>query len=231
MSWIQKHLRKCTKRIGEHWRGIGANSIQKTSTLEMFGFFKKKKESGALALVLRLDDKAFVSFVKNMLEESHPAAWTMCVVAYQNLQPMLQACEELAKEEKFKDVPADLDSFIRMLSARLEENLEEIPKRRLSWFYQAALIRRATEIAAQKNDHQSTVAALWIMLAKGSATLSELLPPNALWSDDEKAYFADIKSQRDGIWYCLQILTPDYLKKDKSLISFAESQDITLLPM
>jgi hypothetical protein len=69
------------------------------------------------------------------------------------------------------------------------------------------------------------------MLARGSGNLSELLPPNVLWSDDEKAYFADIKNQRDGIWYCLQILTPAYLKKDKHLISFAESQDITLLPM
>jgi len=197
----------------------------------MFGLFKKKKESGALAQVLHLDDKAFVSTVKKMLEESHPAAWTMCVVAYQNLQPMLQACEELAKEKNGKDVPADLDSFVRMLSVRLEENLEEVAKRRLAWFYQSALIRRATEIASQKTDLQPDVAALWIMLARGSANLSELLLPNVLWCDDEKAYFRDIKNQRDGIWYCLQILTPDYLKKNKHVITFAESQNITLLPM
>jgi hypothetical protein len=197
----------------------------------MFGPFKKKQESGALAQVLQLDDKAFVSAVRKILEKSHPAAWTMCVVAFQNLNPMLQACEELAKEKNGKDVPADLDSFIRMLSVRLEENLEEVAKRRLAWFYHSALIRRATEIASQNSHLQPDVAALWIMLARGSANLSELLPPNALWSDDEKAYFVDIKNQRDGIWYCLQILTPAYLKKDERLISFAESQNITLLPM
>ena len=196
----------------------------------MFGLFKKKKEAGALALVLNLDDKAFVSTVKKMLEESHPAAWTMCVVAYQNLHPMLQACKELSREEKGKDVPADLDSFIRMLSVRLEGKLDEIPKRRLAWFYQSALIHRATEIGSQKVDLQSDVAALWIMLARGSANLSELLPPNALWSDDEKAYFTDIKSERDGIWYCLQILTPAYLKNETHIVSFAKSQDILLLP-
>lgn len=196
----------------------------------MFGLFKKKKQSGTLAEILRLDDKAFVSTVKKILEQSHPAAWTMCVVAYQNLQPILQACEELSPERKGKDVPADLDSFIRMLSARLEENLEEIPKRRLAWFYQSALIRRATEIASRKSELQPDTAALWIMLARGAANLSELLPPNALWSEDEKAYFVDIKNQRDGVWYCLQILTPAFLKTDKHLVSFAESQDVLLLP-
>src|SRR5580700_2702295 len=102
-----------------------------------------------------------------------------------------------------------------MLSLRLEEDLGEAAKRRLAWFYQSALILRATEIASEKNHLKSDVAALWIMLAKGSGNLSELLPPNVLWSDEEKAYFADIKNQRDGIWYCLQILTPAYLKKDK----------------
>jgi hypothetical protein len=117
-----------------------------------------------------------------------------------------------------------------MLSTRLEENLEEIPKRRLYWFYQSALIRRATEIASRKADLQPDTAALWIMLARGAANLRELLPPNALWSDDEKAYFADIKNQRDGVWYCLQVLAPAFLKTDKHLVSFAESQDVLLLP-
>jgi hypothetical protein len=183
-----------------------------------------------LGQILHLDDAAFVSSVKRMLESSHPAAWTMCVVAYQNLNPMLQACEELSHEERGKDVPADLDSFIRMLCLRLDEQLEEIPKRRLAWFFQAALIRRATEIASRNTNLQSDVAALWIMLAQGSANLSELLPQNLLWSDDEKAYFVDIKNQHDGIWYCLQILTPGYLRIDKQMISFANSHDIILLP-
>jgi hypothetical protein len=69
------------------------------------------------------------------------------------------------------------------------------------------------------------------MLARGSANLCELLPPNTLWSDDEKAYFVDIKNQRDGIWYCLNILTPACLRNNKQLISFAKSQDIFLLPV
>jgi hypothetical protein len=118
-----------------------------------------------------------------------------------------------------------------MIGSRLEEALEEIPKRRLGWFFQAALIRRATELASRKSNYQSDVAAMWIMLARGSANMSELLPPNVFWSDDEKAYFADIKNQRDGIWYCLNILTPAYLRKDKLLIAFAESQNVFLLPI
>jgi hypothetical protein len=184
-----------------------------------------------LAQILHLDDTAYVSTVKRMLEASHPAGWTMCAVAYQNLNPMLQACEELSHEERGKDVPADLDSFIRMLNSQFDEASEEIPKHRLAWLFQAALIRRATELASQKSNLQSDVAAIWIMLARGSANLSELLPPNALWSDDEKAYFVDIKNQRDGVSYCLNILTPAYLRSDKQLISFAESQDIFLLPI
>ena len=183
-----------------------------------------------LEQILHRDDTAYVSTVKKMLEASHPAGWTMCVIAYQNLNPMLEACEELAREEKEGSFPADLDSFIRMLGSQLNEVSEEIPKRRLAWLFQAALIRRATEFASRKFDLQSDVAAMWIMLARGSANISELLPPNALWSDDEKAYFDDIKNERDGIWYCLHILAPSYLRKDKHLISFAESQNIFLLP-
>jgi hypothetical protein len=171
-----------------------------------------------LTKILQLNDAAYVSAVRKILEASHPAAWTMCVVAYQNLNPMLEACKELAREKGGKDIPADLDSFTRMIGSRLEEVLEEIPKRRLGWFLQAALILRATELASQKSDFQSDVAAIWVMLARGSATISELLPPNALWFDDEKAYFGDIKNQHDGIWYCLNILTPAYLRKDKQLI-------------
>jgi hypothetical protein len=181
--------------------------------------------------ILDLNDTAYISTVKRMLEATHPAGWTMCVVAYQNLNPMLEACEELARSERGKGAPADLESLIRMLSARLDEVAEEIPKRRLAWLYQAALIRRATECASRNPDLQSDVVSMWIMLAQGSANLSELLPPNALWSDDEKAYFDGINSQYDGIWYCLHILTPNYLRKDKRLISFAESQNIFLLPV
>lgn len=184
-----------------------------------------------LAQILNRDDTAYVSTVKRMMEASHSAGWTMCVVAYQNLNPMLEACEELAREEREKDVPADLDSFIRMLGSQLDEVSEEIPKRRLTWFFQAALIRRANELASRKSDLQSDVAAMWIMLARGSANISELLPPNALWSDDEKAYFDDIKNEHDGIGHCLHIIMPAYLRKDKHLISFAESQNIFLLPV
>jgi hypothetical protein len=183
-----------------------------------------------LAQILQLNDAVYISAVRKILETSHPAAWAMCLVAYQNLNPMLQACEELAREKDSKDVPADLDSFIKIIGSRLEEVSEEISKRRLGWFFQAALIRRATEFGAKKSEFQSDVAAIWIMLARGSANMSELLPPNALWSDDEKAYFAEIKNQRDGIWYCLNILTPAYLRKDKQLIAFAESQNVFLLP-
>lgn len=184
-----------------------------------------------LAQILNRGDTAYVSTVKRMLEVSHPAGWTMCVVAYQNLNPMLEVCEELAREEKRKDVPADLDSFIRMLGSQFNGVSEEIPKRRFAWFFQAALIRRATELASRKSDLQSDVAAIWIMLARGSANISELLPTNALWSDDEKAYFNDIENEHDGIRYCLHIIMPAYLRKDKHLISFAESQDIFLLPV
>jgi hypothetical protein len=34
-----------------------------------------------LAQILQLDDAASVSAVRKILEASHPAAWTMCVVA------------------------------------------------------------------------------------------------------------------------------------------------------
>ena len=92
-------------------------------------------------------------------------------------------------------------------------------------------VKIKTRLRLRKAVLQSDVVALWIMLARGSANLCELLPQNTLWSDDEKAYFVDIKNQRDGIWYCLNILTPACLRNNKQLISFAESQDIFLLPV
>ena len=179
---------------------------------------------------MRLDDAAYVSAVKRLLESGPLATWGMCVVAYQNLEPFLLACDELSKEHPASDIPADLDSLIRSLSSQLERVSEEIPRRRLAWFFQAALIRRATEIASRDTHLQQDIATIWTMLARGSAHLNEVLPNNALWSKDEKAYFDVIKTEKDGIKYCLQILAPAYLRKGNHLTAFAESQDILLLP-
>ena len=196
----------------------------------MFNFFRPKEKTPELAYFLRLDDVAFVSAVKKMLELGPPAAWAMCVVAYQNLNPILSACDELSKEHPASDVPADLDAFIQSVSSRLEQVTEEIARRRLGWFFQAALIRRATEIASRNTSLQEDVAAVWIMLARGSAYLPTLLSTNVIWSDDEKAYFDVIKSEKEGIHYCLRILAPAYLRTGNLLTSFAESQDILLVP-
>ena len=155
----------------------------------MFGFFKPKKSTPTLADIIRLDDTAFVLAVKQMLEKGPPGAWAMCVVAYQNLEPMLAVSFKLSKEQPSGDAPANLDAFIQLLSSRLAEISEEIPRRRLAWFFQAALIRRATELASQNTNLQHDVAAIRIMLARGSAYFSNILPKNILWSEDEKAYF------------------------------------------
>ena len=196
----------------------------------MLEFLKRKKRQSDLSLVLKLVDREFASIVKGVVDESHPAALTMLLVALHNLSPMLSACQKLSKTESGHQVPADLDGFIRMIANRLEEDLDEIPKRRLMWFYQAALVQRLDAVAEDQPNLHSNAAAIWIQLTKGAANICHLLPPSALWSEDEKAYFVDIKNERDGIWYCLQIMTPAYLRSNSELISFAESQGVLLLP-
>jgi hypothetical protein len=194
----------------------------------MFSFSKKKETEPTLADMLKLDDSAFVRAVRAMLQRSHEQACAMCVVAYQNLDPWLAATYELAKQTPTDRLPTDLDGFIHWLIPLLENPEHVVAGRRLGWFLQAALIKRASERANSNPNLDEHIVDIWIMLAKGAALLHEVVERNILWSEDEKEWFADIKDEKSGIWYCLNILVPALYRQHPRIEDFAKAHGITL---
>jgi hypothetical protein len=81
-----------------------------------------------------------------------------------------------------------------------------LKSRRLFWFFKAALVKRATDIASRTPLLQPDVAAIWIMIARGCAHLPELLEDNQLWSKQEKQHFSVIRTEKDGVSYALHLL-------------------------
>ena len=194
----------------------------------MFGFPKKKKKEPGLADMLKLDDSAFVQTVSAMMQRSHVQACAMCVIAYQNLGPMLEAAIELSKAAPTERLPTDLDSHICWLIPLLENPKDEFAERRLGWFFYALLIKRASERAVSNPNLDEHVVEIWIMLAKGAAVLHEVIKQNILWSEDEKEWFADIEDEKSGIWYCLNILMPALYRKHPRIEDFAKLQGVML---
>jgi hypothetical protein len=196
----------------------------------MFGFGKGRNAKPDLADILRLDERSFVGTVRRMVEAGPQAAWTMLAVAYQNLEPVIMATPELAAKYPNQGMPVDLDGIIRFISAGIGNASSEVGSRRLMWFFLAALVRRATEIASRTPGLQPEVADIWIMISRGCACLPEVLEFNQLWSEDEKTYFDVITTEKEGLKYGLHVLAPSYLRKTELLTKFAESHDIVLLP-
>ncbi len=196
----------------------------------MSGPNKSGEEEANIAEVVKLADAPFIAAVRGMVEQGSPAGWTMLAVACQNLEPIMMATTELAEENPGRGVPADVDGVIRFISNGIKSASDEIGRRRLMWLFQAALIRRATEIASRTPALQPDVAAIWILISRGCALIPEILAQNQLWSSQEKEYFTVIHTEKEGLKYGLHILAPAYLRKSDLLTKFAESNGILLLP-
>ncbi len=195
----------------------------------MFSFLRKKESRPDLSAVLALDDTAFVRVVLNSTTIGPPGAWLMTAVGYENLGPMLSASQYFADRNRDINLPKTLDSFIRFILNSIDKHSgDEIASRRLMWFFQAALIKRATERGIDQTDLKNTIAEIWICLAKGCGLLPTALAENQLWSASEKEWFSHVTDGNAGISYCLNHMMPKALRKHPSVQAFADSENVFL---
>lgn len=195
----------------------------------MFKFFKKKASTPDLPAILALEDAAFIECITRMIQTGEPAAAAMCIVAHENLRPMLSATFNIAKENPEKGLPATLLEFLYFLSATIETQRDEIGRRRLFWFLQAGLVELATGKALKQREFTDNLANLWIKLIAGSAHLKALLQHNVIWSEEEKIWFSNITDEHSGMMYTLNHIMPKFLQDHPSVEEFCNRHDVYVI--
>ncbi len=165
----------------------------------MFGLFKKKQPLPS-DLFLSLSESEYISKVRSLVDDLPPAGKIMLLVAYQNLDPLILAMKEMKKEDK--SLPTSIEDLIRFMDPEGSKSDTEVGKRRKTWFWMAGLLKRIDKMKSEESKD------IWNQLIESGAHIHTVLPPNQLWSEDEKAYFSHIKNEDDGRFYVSKILNP-----------------------
>lgn len=196
----------------------------------MFGIFKKKRPEPGAADILKLDDRAFVETVSRTICDGSPAAGVMCLIASENLRPMMGVAFTLAREKRDQRMPADLDGYIRFLADSVQRHdADEFARRRIQWFFLAALILRASGRSSVDSSLLQPVVDMWLFLARSGELLAETIPRNELWESTEKQWFQHIRRPADGVSYVLQHMLPKHLKSHSGVREFARQNGVFLI--
>jgi hypothetical protein len=196
----------------------------------VFGIFKKKQREPKAVDVLALNDRAFVETVSRMVCEGHPASGVMCLIASENLRPLMGVTFTAARERPAEKMPADLDGLIRFFADSAERpDADEIARRRIQWFFLAALICRASARSAADATLTEPVVSIWLFLARSAELLAETVPRNQLWDKNELLWFQHIRTRSDGVSYVLRHMLPKHLRSQARVREFAREQNVLML--
>ena len=172
-------------------------------------------------------DAEFVDIVSDLVRQGDANASVMCIVAYQNLTPMLAASAKLAAEGNA--TPKDLDEMITWcVKMEIKHEGEEVQLRRIRWFFIAALLMRSTKLAEDNRELELRIAQTWLHLTDGCWLMKAALfdQHNVLWSSQEKAYFDVVSDGKGGQKYCLNHVMPKWLRNTAAVEAYAEREDI-----
>jgi len=149
----------------------------------------------------------------------------MCVVAYENLQP-IETGFFMASKLDGGDATS-YDDFLKFLTSIIERGrLDELHKRRIMYFINAGLIKRAGFKAYNNPELHDDVAIIWTMLIRGSAHLRALLEHNVIWSEEEKEFFTGIKNDYSGMRHAINIVMPKWLQDNIIIKNFRDEYDL-----
>lgn len=168
----------------------------------------------------------FVNDITRSIKKSDPNSCVMLLVAYVNLDALIETFE------KYDGVPKDIDACIMMLKEMRQNKAgpnntsEEIKKRRVTWFYMSAIVKKATLIAENNKDVENQVAEMWVHIAEATRCLRGALDENIIWSTTEKEWFSGIEKEKDGPEYCINIVLPDWLRCNQVIRNYAHKYDL-----
>ena len=196
----------------------------------MFSFFKPKKKESPLYNLLELPDTEFAEVVEIMYSETIPNGHVMCVVAYMNFNVTEEACKDLEKKRPDKKWPQNIEAHIRFIIDLMDKyKNDEIKSRRTAWFFHATMLKRLEYIAMRDACYIQRLLKIWLIVAESCRCMRVALQNNVLWSPEEKSWFDFIRSEKDGIRCCLNIVMPDFLKSEEEYLSFKEKHNINIL--
>lgn len=195
----------------------------------MWNWLRKPKKKSPYVEALDLDDRAFVEFVADVVAIGPPAAWTMYVFALPNVKVWIKLSADLAKAPAGKELPSELDGFIRMIAKTIDGRTSETEKNRLTWQIVSCLVLRATDLAATNEKLVDSAARIWLPLIQGGAGISEAMRYNQAWSAEEKSFFSHIKNEKSGMQHVIQIEAPKFIRRHPAIEQLADDNDLGFL--
>lgn len=162
---------------------------------------------------LELSEFNYLKAISFMICESNPVANAFVIVAHENYLPIYQAAGKLASSSSSKQLPRTIDDHILLLNRLMKGAVDEITQRRFSWFYIAAMVMRATQIADLNLIYRPQAITIWQSLVDAGGNIRHVLDTTKLWKEDEKEWFSDIKTQIDGRMYVFACLVPKWARE------------------
>ena len=189
--------------------------------------YSAKQESGAISELLQRPTE-YASFVVDLIHAADNSTRAMCVVAIENLRPMLLVLQDTAT---LRGKSFDLDATIVKFCNRMETDGGDDPinARRQLWFVMGLHVTKLDALAAQRADLIDSAAKVWLELAAASKYIPRLLEANVVWKDEEKIWFETTKSERDGITYAMTQAMPRAYRHTATVRAFADHYDIFLI--
>ena len=197
----------------------------------MFNRWIRKKQHGAVQhavdFILLLDDTEYAQFVVGTVNTADPATRAMSVVAIANETVFCQAAEEAGKRT---GKPFKFDDALVAIHHRLDEVGDDpVYSRRFAWFMTAMHVLRMDRAAARNSSLIQQAVTVWLQLAESGRHICTLLEHNAVWRDEEKVWFEQIKTQDDGRNYVLTTMMPRAYRRHEHAQAFAKQHNILLL--
>jgi len=196
----------------------------------MWRIFGQKKSVNAFTAALSFDGDAYTSFVIESLRGQDRFTLAMVIVAYANIQFILNAARTLQIGDRSNALTAQ--KFIESSSkAVLNEKLNEVNLRRHSWFLFSALLYRATHDVDASAASFEELANLWCEVAECAPVLKGLLPHNVVWSEEEKEAVSPIYEgdDLDAMIYVIHWIVGKRIWACSALEEFAHKHGVTYL--
>ena len=196
----------------------------------MFSIFKRKKDPTSAELLLGLSDSHFVSKVSELIAMGPPNAQVMRLIAYENLEFFMRVMSEIKSEKSNQEIPSSIEEYILYIERAIDPNPDkEVAARRLGWFFQAALLKRAEGIWQNSSEYDEVMAKMWITIADGCYCLPNVIQNVIIWNDREKVLLRHIESEKEAITYCLNLVAPKEVLKLEPVKEYAREKGIWLV--
>jgi hypothetical protein len=168
--------------------------------------------------LLSMPDISFADLLVSMFRRATPAENVMVIVAYANIDVMLDATKTAFEAEGQTWSDNFIDEVIRRYFAKINSTKnDELSNRRRWWLSVALMFRRLMNKEASNHDLRARVIEIWMILANSGSYLKDLLEDNVLWSATDKAWFDDLRNGNDVVWYVANLMVPEVYRDDPEL--------------